>query len=65
MRIGVCGQVSENLHEGSLGPTETQSSLLRDFRGPQEARTKKIQDGRHGTDEVTNCFTRCIESGSY
>ena len=48
LKPGVCGQVSKNLHDGSLEPTKTQNRFLRDFRGPQEARRKQIQYGRHG-----------------
>ena len=37
LRTGFCGQVYENLHDGSLGPPKTQDSFVGDFRGPHWA----------------------------
>ena len=37
LRNGFCGQVYENLHDGSLGPPNVQNSLIRDFRAMHQA----------------------------
>ena len=37
LRTGFCGQVSENLYDVGLGPTNTHNSIVRDFLGLHRA----------------------------